>query len=77
MTWLLILVAYQAPPDAVNWTGPWTIGITHVVDEHFSSESECRNAAIQAINQLHQGMRAPLRYRCVPVEAALPEGAPR
>jgi hypothetical protein len=77
MTWLLILIAYQAPPDAVNWNGPWAIGITHVMDEHYRSEAACRRAAVQAMDQLHQGMRAPLRYRCVPVEVALREGAPR
>lgn len=77
MVWLLILIVYKAPPDAVDWNGPWTFGMTHVVDERFSSEAECRNAAIQTIGRVHQGMLAPIRFRCVPVEAALPEGAPR
>lgn len=77
MVWLLILVVYQAPPDAVNWNGPWTIGMTHVVDERFSSEAECRNSAIQTIGRIHQGMLAPIRFHCVAVDARLPQGAPR
>jgi hypothetical protein len=77
MVWLLILVAYQAPPDAVDWNGPWTLGIRQVLDTQFDSEAECRTYAIRAMAQLHQAMRAPLRFRCVPVEASLPVGAAR
>lgn len=77
MKWLLILVVYQAPADAVDWNGPWTYGMTHVVEEQFSSEAECRNEAVQMIGRIHQGMLAPIRYRCVGIPAELPEGAPR
>lgn len=77
MVWLLVLVVYAAPPDAVDWDGPWDIGMTRVVDTHFKSEAECRNAAIEMIGRLHQGMLAPMRFRCVPVDATLPKGAPR
>ena len=77
MVWLMILIAYAAPDDAVDWNGPWTAGVAHVVDEHFRSEAECRNAAIQAIGRIHQAMMAPIRFRCVPVEATLPAGASR
>jgi hypothetical protein len=77
MVWLLILIVYQAPPNAVDWNGPWTAGMSRVMDGHFGSEAECRNAAVQAIGSLHQGMLAPIRYRCVAVEETLPEGAAR
>jgi hypothetical protein len=77
MVWLLVLAVYQAPPDAVDWKGPWKIGITHLVDEQYKSEAECRAAAAQKIERLHEGMLAPIRYRCVAVEEDLPEGAPR
>jgi hypothetical protein len=77
MKWILILVIYQAPPDAVNWNGPWTIGLARSVDEHFASEADCRRSAAERIARLHQGMLAPVRFRCVPVEADLPVGAPR
>lgn len=77
MKWLLILTVYFAPADAVDWDGPWTIGISNVSEETFDSEAECRTEAVQAIGRVHQGMLAPVRYRCVAVEATLPAGAPR
>jgi hypothetical protein len=51
--------------------------MTHVVEGHFGSEAECRNTAIELIGRMHQGMLAPIRYRCVEVPAGLPQGAPR
>lgn len=77
MVWLLIFVLYEAPPNAIDWDGPWKIGMVNLVDTRFKSEAECRNSAIQTIGRIHQGMLAPMRYRCVPVEAGLPKGAPR
>ena len=77
MVWILVLIVYAAPPDAVDWNGPWILGMTHLVEGQFRSEAECRNEAIQTIGRLHQGMLAPIRYRCVPVEAGLPEGTQR
>lgn len=77
MKWLLIIAIYAAPADAVDWDGPWELGMTKLMDDPFASEAECRNFAIQFIGKMHEGMLAPMRYRCVPVEAGLPEGAPR
>lgn len=77
MKWLLIIAIYAAPPDAVDWDGPWELGMTKVMDDPFDSEAECRIFAIQFIGKMHEGMLAPMRYRCVPIEAGLPEGAPR
>ena len=77
MKWLLILAVYAAPPDAVDWDGPWSLGITKLMDQQFNSEAECRNFAIQLIGKMHDGMLAPMRFRCVNVESGLPKGAPR
>jgi hypothetical protein len=75
--WLLVLAVYAAPPDAVDWDGPWDLGMTKLLDQQFDSEAECRNFAVQLIGRMHQGMLAPMRYRCVAVESGLPKGAPR
>jgi hypothetical protein len=77
MVWLLILVVYQAPADAVDWNGPWKFGMSQASKPTFQSEAECRNAAIEAIGRIHQGMLAPIRFRCVSVESGLPKNAPR
>jgi hypothetical protein len=77
MTWLLILMVYEAPANAVDWDGPWNLGMTEVADNRFASEAECRNFGIRLIGKMHDGMLAPMRFRCVPVDAALPKGAPR
>jgi hypothetical protein len=75
--WLLVLAVYAAPPDAVDWDGPWDLGMTKLLDRQFNTEAECRNFAVQLIGRMHEGMLAPMRYRCVGVESALPKGAPR
>lgn len=77
MVWLLVLVVYAAPANAVDWDGPWKFGMTHVVEDQFATEAACRNSATQTIGRLHQGMLAPIRYRCVAVPAGLPKGASR
>lgn len=77
MKWLLVLVIYAAPDDAVNWNGPWTFGMTHTVETPFASKTACRSAAEGVIQRLHEGMKAPIRYRCVAVEGDLPKDAPR
>lgn len=75
--WILVLVIYEAPPNAVDWDGPWKAGLTKAVDRRFVSEAECRNTAIELIGKLHQGMLAPIRHRCVEMPASLPKGAQR
>lgn len=77
MKWLLVLTIYTAPPGAVDWDGPWTLGMTQLVEEQFNTEPECRTYAIRLIGRMHDGMLAPMRYRCISVEADLPKGAPR
>ena len=77
MVWLLVVMFYAAPDGAVNWDGPWRFGMSKAMERTFSSEAECRNTAIQFIAKMHDGMLAPIRYRCVAVEAGLPRGAPR
>lgn len=77
MVWLLVLIVYAAPDDAVNWDGPWTFGMSQTVETRYATEAACRSAAAEMIGRLHEGMRAPIRYRCVEVPAGLPKGAPR
>lgn len=77
MVWLLVLVAYSAPDGAVNWNGPWQLGRSNLSERRYASEAECRNSAIQIIGKIHEGMLAPIRYRCVGVPSTLPEDAPR
>lgn len=77
MIWIAVFFLYEAPADAVDWDGPWKVGLTHVAKEHYKSEAECRNEAVQFIGRMHQGMLAPMRYQCIQVQATLPKGAPR
>jgi len=77
MVWVLVLVFYEAPPSAVDWDGPWKAGMTRAVERQYQSEAECRNTATELIGKLHQGMLAPIRYKCVEFPAGLPKGAPR
>lgn len=77
MTWLLVISIYAAPPNAVDWDGPWELGMTRLLEQQFDSEAACRNYAVQFIGKMHQGMLAPMRYRCLSVESDLPKGAPR
>jgi hypothetical protein len=77
MKWLMVIAVYMAPADAVDWNGPWEIGVTTMSEDKYDSEAECRNEAVQMIGRLHQGMLAPMRFQCVPMPETLPEGAPR
>lgn len=75
--WILVLAIYSAPPDAVDFDGPWQFWTTKVPEKQYASEAACRNDAIEIIGRIHQGMLAPVRFRCVEIEASLPKGAPR
>ena len=75
--WLLILVVYAAPPDAVNWKGPWELGIAVLREERFVDEANCLNAGFQIKAKINQDMLAPVRFHCVRVDAGLPAGVPR
>lgn len=77
MVWILVLLVYGAPPNAVDWDGPWKLWTTQVPDRQFQSEAECRNSAIQLTGKIHQGILAPIRYQCIEVPATLAKGAPR
>ena len=75
--WLLILVVYGAPPDAVNWKGPWELGPAVLRDERFANEASCLGAGSRIKASLNEGMLAPVRYHCIRVDAGLPPGAQR
>lgn len=77
MKWLLIIAVYTVPANAVDWDGPWGLGLTNLMDQQFMTEAACRNFAIQFIGKMHDGMLAPMRFRCVAIEASLPKGASR
>jgi hypothetical protein len=77
LKWLLVVAIYTAPPNAVDWHGPWGLGMTKLLDQQFDSEAQCRNFAVQFIGKMHEGMLAPMRYRCVSIDRGLPKGAPR
>lgn len=77
MIWILVLVIYHAPSDAIDWEGPWTYGTPYVVERSFDSEAACSKTATQTNKNAHEGMRAPIRYHCIQVPAGLPKGAPR
>ena len=77
MVWYLIVLVYAAPDDAVDWNGPWKLGMAQLLEEPHATQAECRAVAVRLIDRLHQGMRAPIRYRCVGAEAGLPKNAPR
>ena len=77
MLWLLVINIYAAPDSAVNWNGPWRLGMSQTMEKRFKSEAECRNSAIQFIGKMHEGMLAPIRFKCVSVDATLPKDAPR
>jgi hypothetical protein len=47
-TWMIVMLVYTAPPNAVDWNGPWSKGMTIAGKEFFRTEAECRNEAIIA-----------------------------
>jgi hypothetical protein len=38
----------------------------------YASETECRSDNEARIARMHQGMKAPMRYRCIPFPESLP-----
>lgn len=77
-TWVIVMLVYAAPANAVDWNGPWSKGMTVAGKEFFRTEAECRNEGIQWIARVHAGgMLAPARFQCVPFPDSLPVGAPR
>lgn len=72
MAWVAVLLIYQAPADSINWHGPWTRGMTIAGKEFFSSELACKTNTEARIAKLHEGMMAPVLYRCVPFQESLP-----
>jgi len=72
MTWVAIVLVYQAPADAVDWRGPWTRGMTIGGKDFFPSERACKAETEGRITRMHQGMKAPMLYRCVPFPESLP-----
>ena len=63
--WLLILVVYFAPPDSVDWNGPFELGLARISEEHFTTEELCLNRGKEIKAELGNGMLAPVRYQCL------------
>ena len=77
MLWFLMVVIYSTPGNAVDWNGPWKATLGESNPGSYATEALCREAAIEQIGRVHQGMLAPIRFRCVSFDAALPVDAPR
>ena len=75
--WLLILMVYTAPSDAVNWKGSWELGPVVLKDDRFSSKANCLAAGYKIKSKLNQEILVPVRYQCIGVDAGLPAGVPR
>jgi hypothetical protein len=63
--WVAILLVYAAPPDAVDWRGPWTRGMTVSGKNFYPSEAACQADTDGWIARIHHDMKAPILYRCV------------
>lgn len=66
--WLLILLVYVAPTDAVNWNGPWKLGKAEVIGNDFKDEDACLRGGRMIQTILAEDMRAPVRYKCIQVK---------
>ena len=75
--WLLIVVLYAAPRDAVNCQGSWGLGMTRLLERHFENKAECLASGKEVKFRLNQAMLAPVRLHCIRIPRGLPVGAPR
>ena len=70
--WLLLVVVYFAPPDAIDWKGSWELGLSRVMEERYETEAGCLAGGQALQDHLGEGMLAPVRIHCVRVEKSLP-----
>ena len=75
--WLLLFAIYVAPPDAVDWQGPWELGMTRLMEQHYASKKDCLDAGAKVKSRLNEGMLAPVRYHCVEIAGELSSGIAR
>ena len=75
--WLLFIHIYAAPPNAIDYDGPWKYGATPRPRLHQSLEA-CREEGVSFTKAMFDGgVKAPTRWRCVKIDATLPEGVER
>jgi hypothetical protein len=48
-----------------------------LMEGEFDPETECHNNAVRFKAKMQEGMLASMQYRCVGIEAGLPQGANR
>lgn len=65
--WILIILIYFAPADAVDWRGSYELGIAETHKEHFASEQSCLNKGERLKAIFNEGALAPFRYHCMEV----------
>lgn len=70
-TWVAVLLVYSAPSNAVNWHGPWAKGMTIAGRNFYPSEASCEADTEAWIARVHQGMKVPTKFRCVPFPETL------
>jgi hypothetical protein len=39
--WILVMGVYAAPPNSIDWDGPWEFGMSRAPERVFKSEAEC------------------------------------
>ena len=75
--WLLFIHIYVGPTDATDHDGPWKYATTPSPRVYKSLEA-CRQEGISfTTNMADFGLKAPTRWRCVKIDATLPEGVER
>ncbi len=75
--WLLVVAIYVAPPNAVDWQGSWTLGLTRLDEKHYASEKDCLDAGAKLKSRLNEGMLAPVSYHCLEISGELPAAVAR
>ena len=65
--WILIILIYFAPPDAVDWQGSYELGIAETHKEHFTSERSCQDKGEDIQASFNEAALAPFRYRCLEI----------
>lgn len=74
---VMVLWVYAAPNRSVNWDGPWNFGMSRTMETTYRDEASCRNSAVTFMAKMHEGLLAPMRFRCIPIQGSLPVGAPQ
>ena len=69
--WLLVILVYFAPPDAVDWQGSYELGISRIHQENFTTEKSCQDKGEAIKTVFNEGALAPFRYRCLEVPSQI------